>query len=235
MAKITQIQVAGTTYDLPGSNIPEQIDQFLQSRGIERVESIPTYQYRNHYILPGTVPAEDRRMWAIQYYFNCFWQFQTLEGAAATLPITPYVIPEPLNKMYGTSQPVSIRSYCDSLSLVQYVYIGSVKVYNAVSAFQSCEQLQMIVGFIDVSPITDPAALENIFYGCEKLTSFRLLGLSCNIDLSYCESMNEATLSHLIDDAVAQPDGFTITLPSGYKYDTAIEVAAAAKKITLIS
>ncbi len=235
METINQIQVAGTTYDLPGSDLPEQIDQFLQSRGIERVESIQTYQYRNHYILPATVPAEDRRIWALQYYFNCFWNFQTLEGAAATLPITPYVIPEPLNKMYGTSQPVSLRSYCESLSIVQYVYIGSVKVYNAVSAFHGCYQLQMIVGFIDVSPITDPAALEYIFYGCEKLTSFRLRGLSCNLDLSYCESMNEATLSHLIDDAIAQPDGFSITLPSGYKYDTSIEQAATEKKITLIS
>lgn len=235
MATINQIQVAGTTYDLPGSNLPEQIDQFLQSRGLSYNEGVQTYQYRGHYILPGTVPVEDRRMWALQFYFNCFWTCQTLEGAAATLPITPYVIPETLNRMYGTSQPVSIRGYCDSLSIVKFVYIGNVKVYNAVSAFQSCEQLQMIVGFIDVSPITDPAALENIFYGCEKLTSFRLLGLSCNIDLSYCESMNEATLSHLIDDAVAQPDGFTVTLPSGYKYDTEIEEAATAKKITLIS
>lgn len=234
MAKITQIQVAGTTYDLPGSNIPEQIDQFLLSRGIKRAPN-GQYSYRNHSLLPSDqIEKSDRRL-ALQYYFNCFWTCQTLEGAAATLPITPYVIPETLNRMYGTSQPVSIRSYCDSLSIVKFVYIGTVKVYNAVSAFHGCEQLQMIVGFIDVTPITDPAALENIFYGCEKLTSFRLLGLSCNLDLSYCESMNEATLSHLIDDAIAQPDGFTITLPSGYKYDTAIEEAAAEKKITLIS
>ena len=233
MAKITQIQVAGTTYDLPGSNIPEQIDQFLLSRGIKRSAN-GQYTYRNHSLLPSNQFEYGRRL-ALQYYFNCFWTYQTLEGAAFQLNNDTYIIPEPLNRMYGTSQPVSIRSYCDSLSLVQYVYIGGVKVYNAVAAFQSCEQLQMIVGFIDVSPITDPAALENIFFGCEKLTSFRLMGLSCNLDLSYCESMNEATLSHLIDDAIAQPDGFTITLPSGYKYDTAIDEAATAKKITLIS
>lgn len=239
MAKITQIQVAGTTYDLPGSDLPGILDAVLASRGITYDTDKQAWIYEGHNIFtPEDTKADKEAGYAnaLIFYSQAFIGINELENGYNSLRNKGYyVIPYPTNIPLNTEPLVAIDDMLESNQTVKYVYTGNLYVKSAYEAFGGCSNLVEIIGNIFVDTIKDPDLLDEMFSVCPKLQTFSLIGLSCNLNLSSCTNMTEETLSNLINNAIAQPDGFTITLPSGHKYDTAIDVAATAKKITLIS
>lgn len=239
MATINQIQVAGTTYDLPGSNIQGILDAVLASRGITYDNDKQAWIYEGHNIFTPEDEKADKEAGyanALIFYSQAFIGVNELVNGYNSLRDKGfYVIPYPTNVPLNTEPLVAIDDMLESNDSVEYVYLGVLYVKSAYEAFGGCRNLVEIIGVLDVHAVNDPDLLDEMFYACDNLETFDLRGLSCNLNLANCVKMEENTLRNIVEYAVSQPDGFTVTLPSGYKYDTAIEVAAAAKKITLIS
>lgn len=237
MATINQIQVAGTTYDLPGSNIPEILDAVLASRGITYDTDKQAWVYNGHNIFTPEDEKADKEAGyanALIFYSQAFVGINELENGYNSLRDKGfYVIPYPTNIPLNTEPLVAIDDMLESNDSVKYVYTGNLYIKSAYEAFGGCSNLVEIIGSIFVNTIKDPDLLDEMFFGCAKLQTFDLFGLSCDLNLSSCTNMTEATLTNLIDRAIAQPDGFTITLPDGYKVPDSTRAAATAKKITL--
>lgn len=84
----------------------------------------------------------------------------------------------------------------------------SLNVATLASAFNGCPRLEQITGIMKVTSATP---LTDVFKGCETLHSFKISGLSSNIDLSYCKSLTFETIEYLFENSV-QPANGTITV-----------------------
>lgn len=237
MAKINQIQVAGTTYALPGSDLPGILDAVLASRGISYDTAKSAWVYQGHNIFTPEDEKADKESGyanALIFYSQAFIGINELENGYNSLRDKGYyVIPYPTNIPLNTEPLVAIDDILESNQTVKYVYTGNLYVKSAYEAFGGCSNLVEIIGNIFVDTIKDPELLADMFGSCDKLQTFDLFGLSCDLNLANCTEMTEATLTNLIDRAIAQPDGFTITLPDGYQVPDSTRAAATAKKITL--
>lgn len=81
-------------------------------------------------------------------------------------------------------------------------------VTNLSSTFYGCSRLEQVTGIMKIAsnvPLTDA------FKGCALLHSFKLKGLSSNIDLSDCKSLSFETVEYLIENSV-QPESGNITI-----------------------
>lgn len=237
MATINQIQVAGTTYDLPGSDLPGILDAVLASRGITYDTDKQAWVYNGHNIFTPEDEKADKEAGyanALIFYSQAFLSINELENGYNSLRDKGYyVIPYPTNVPLNTEPLVAIDDMLESNNTVKYVYTGNLYIKSAYEAFGGCNNLIEIIGVLDVNAVNDPDLLDEMFSACDNLETFDLRGLSCNLNLSNCVKMDENTLRNIVEYAVAQPDGFTIVLPDNYKYGQDIQAAATAKKITL--
>lgn len=81
-------------------------------------------------------------------------------------------------------------------------------VANLTAAFFGCSRLEQITGIIKIAsnvPVTDA------FKGCLVLHSFKLSGLSSNIDLSDCAQLSSETIGYMIEHS-NRSGGGTITI-----------------------
>lgn len=237
MATINQISVDGTVYDLPGAGTAAMLDAILASREIVWSGDASAWQYRGHNIFtPDTEKAvkEEGYANALIFYSQFFKNIGDLEAGYGLGRKKPFfVYPAPINVPLNTEPLVSIADMCETAQYVRYIYVGNLYISSGFEAFYGCSQLEAIDGNIFVDRITDADLLAEMFGGCDRLQSFDLFGLSCDLNLANCAQMKQEALNNLIDRAIAQPDGFTITLPDGYAVSDSTRAAATAKKITL--
>lgn len=81
-------------------------------------------------------------------------------------------------------------------------------VANLASTFYGCSRLEQITG---IMKIASNVQITDAFKGCSLLHSFKLSGLSSNIDLSDCKSLSFETVEYMIENSV-QPGSGTITI-----------------------
>lgn len=82
-----------------------------------------------------------------------------------------------------------------------------LSVATLVNAFYGCSRLEQITGIIKVS-----GAIPNsgVFKGCTVLHTFKLKGLSSDIDLSDCKNLSFETVEYLIENSVNPSGKITI-------------------------
>ena len=125
------------------------------------------------------------------------------------------------NNHYAGDVP-SIRTTCGSLRAL----------------FNGCTALTTIIGYIDVTTITDSTGFLNAFNGCAALRTLNLYGLKVNVSFASSSNLSMASLAYMINNSAAT-SAITITLHSSAysaaQSDTSVQSALLAKPLVTLA